>query len=380
MTRNRRWYVQLVLGFVAMLTSMGLVDRYITPAVAATPQQVDLTQADSASTPIDDMRVVALKANSDARKPVSPNPPQVPGMRGRKQPKFWVGIRCHAPVPAALRSHVKIPEGQGLLVIDVVDKGPGKKAGIQKDDILINIGNAPLQSVVDLIRAVENAKGKPVDVGLLRNGKSVMLTIQPEKRPKEMKRPAIPSFPNSPDMENIRRMFEQAQPGQGNKPGMRLQFFHPGTVLPRDGSIHPGLPNNLSISINRTGKNPAKILVKQYDAKTKKERIWKLTEKDLSPLPNHIRPHVERMLNGVVAGSMPQFDFMPLLGPSRLPDPLKHSNDRFPSPPNSVRDNSQLRKDLEQMQEQMNKMNRMMEQVQQRIRSPQMPPIQAPTP
>ena len=65
MTRNRRWYVQLAFGFVAMLASMGLVDRYITPAVAALPS-IDLAQLDSASSG-NDMKVVTLKASGNKK-------------------------------------------------------------------------------------------------------------------------------------------------------------------------------------------------------------------------------------------------------------------------------------------------------------------------
>lgn len=314
MTRNRRWYVQLVFGFLAMLASMGLVDQYITPADAATPTKE-----------------------------------QVPGRMEQEQPDFWVGIHCYAPVPPVLRAHIKIPEGQGLLVVDVVDEGPGKKGDIRNNDILISIGPTPLCNVNDLIQAVEAAGGKPIKLWLLRAGKPVSLTIKPEKRPEEMCRPSLPAIPNTPDMELIQRLFEQSQPGQGYKSPMRLRFFHSGTILPSDALTHPGLPSGLTISITRTGKEPAEIVANRYNAKTKKRQTWKVTEKDLNPLPDDIRPHVERMLSGVIVGSMPQFDFMPSFG-SNHPRPL------------SAKARNALRQQIQEMQEQINRMNQKMDQ------------------
>lgn len=361
MTRSRRWYVQLAFGFLAMLASMGLVDRYITPAAAALPQ-IDLAQIDSASATEDDMKIVTLKSPAKTTQPVAPAPTPVPGQATPEAPEFWIGLRCFAPLPSALRAHIDIPEGQGLLVIDVVDEGPGQKSGIKPDDILINIGETPLRSVRDLIGAVEASQGKPFEIGLLRAGKPISLTVQPEKRPDEIKRQGLGVVPTSPDMEKIQRWFEQVQPGQGGKPSMRLRFLHPGMVLPPDASIHPGLPTGLSISISREGKEPAKIVVKQFDAKEQKTQTWELTEKELYQLPDDIRPHVERMLSGVVVGTMPQFDFMPSFGPNSSNDPVPQTRDTL---------RQQMQDQIQQMQEQMDRMGQMMDQMKQQMLDPE---------
>ena len=358
MTRNRRWYVQLAFGFLAMLSSMGLVDRYITPAFAAVPQ-IDLAQLDSTPNPGDDMKIATLKV-PDANQKVAPLRTEVPGKIEAEMPEFWVGIRCVAPIPEAIRAHVDIPEGQGLLVVDVVDEGPGKKAGIQQHDILVNAGETPLRSIRDLVNAVEASKGETIELGILRKGEPVSLKVTPEKRPEEMKRRALPSVPTSPDMAKIQRWFEQVQPGQGGKPSMRLRFLHPGMVIPPDATIHPGLPNGLSISISRDGKEPAKINVKQVTVDENGEQkinTWEVTEKELYNLPDDIRPHVERMLNGVIVGSMPQFDFMPSFGP----------NDKGPIPKTTDALRQQWQQQMQQMQEQMERMDQMMNQMKQRL-------------
>ncbi|MGD9126693.1 MAG: PDZ domain-containing protein [Planctomycetia bacterium] len=355
MTRSRAWYVQLAFGFLAMLASMGLVDRYITPAVAAT-HVIDSTAVDQGDT-----RAVPAKSGPTATPLMVPlghtKVKPVPGRMAPKLPKYWIGVHCYGPLPPVLRAHVKVPEGQGIMVLDVVEKGPGDKAGLQPNDILLNIGEKPLRSAQDLVMAVEKSKGKPIEIGLLRGGKPISLTVDPEKRPKEAPhRPTLPSGHMSPDMELFQHWFEQAQPGQGVKPPMRFRFFHPGMILPPDVSLHPGLPSGLSITITREGKAPAQITVKRYATKDKKEETWELDENQLDDLPNDIRPHVERMLNGVIAGAMPQFDFMP------TPDMDPNS----PAPMN----NDVMRKQMQQMQKQMKQMEKMMDLMRQQMRNP----------
>jgi hypothetical protein len=60
--------------------------------------------------------------------------------------------------------------------------------------------------------------------------------------------------------------------------------------------------------ILKEGDKPTMITVKRGNDE------WKIDEKGVAELPDDIRPHVERMLHGMAAGSnlaMPQFDFMP---------------------------------------------------------------------
>jgi len=52
------------------------------------------------------------------------------------------------------------------------------------------------------------------------------------------------------------------------------------------------LPENISIQINKSGEEPAKIKV------TRDGKSWEVTEKELGKLPEDIRPHIKRMLSG----------------------------------------------------------------------------------
>ena len=355
MTRSRAWYVQLAFGFLAMLASMGLLDRYVTPAIAAT--SIDSTS--DASKDTKDMKVITLKSPSTSRKATAApaaRAPKASRQVEQDQLEYWIGVRSHAPLPPVLRAHIKIPEGQGLQVLDVVEKGPGQKAGLKANDILINIGKMPLRSVEDLVGAVEASQGKPFEIGLLRDGKPVTVTVNPEKRPEEMRRPSLPES-SSPEMARLREIYERAYPRQDFKPPMRLRYFHPGMVVPPGTQIHSPLPENLSISIVRSGKKPAVIKVERNGEK------WEVTENELDQLPEDIRPHVEQMLNGTIVGAMPEFDFMPLLGPNR----------NMPVSPNRVEMEKRWQDQIRQMQEHVQQMEQMMEQMRQQMQTPTPP-------
>ena len=349
MTRSRAWYVQLAFGFLAMLASMGLVDRYITPAIAA-------PSIDSTSDASKDMKVVTLKSPSTSRAAITAPAPKATRQVEQKEPEYWIGVRCYAPLPPVLRAHIDIPEGQGLQVLYVVEKGPGQKAGLKQNDILINIGKTPLRSTQDLVDAVEASQGKSFEIGLLRDGKPITLTVNPEKRPKNMRRPTLPAT-SSPEMARLQKLFQQAQAQDGYKPQMRFRFLHPGIVVPPGTSLHPTLPENLSISIVRSGKKPAVIKVERNGEK------WEVTEDELDQLPEDIRPHVEQMLNGTVAGAMPEFDFMPLLGPNR----------NMPVPQNRLEMEKRWQEQIRQMQDHVQQMEQMMEQMRQQMQTPTPP-------
>src|SRR5262249_41452294 len=69
------------------------------------------------------------------------------------------------------------------------------------------------------------------------------------------------------------------------------------------------LPDNVTISIVRHGKDPANITVTRGDQK------WDTTEKDLDKLPEDLRPHIQRMIGGLgpVQISMPRgFNMTPM--------------------------------------------------------------------
>ena len=58
------------------------------------------------------------------------------------------------PVTPELRAQIDIPEGQGLLVRQVVPDSPAAKAGLKNFDILLRANDTDLHDMRDLMELV----------------------------------------------------------------------------------------------------------------------------------------------------------------------------------------------------------------------------------
>jgi len=260
-------------------------------------------------------------------------------------PEYWIGVNC-APMPAVLYQHLDIPRSQGVLVVEVVPGAPAAKAGIGVHDILLAANQKPIRERADVSRIVEEAKGKPVAFELIRKGKRETVEVTPEKNPHwnppraEPSRPGAMSPPYA-ELDRIYQWFDHRYPGM--RPRMRLQFMHPGVLLPPGASLYPALPGGMSITIAKQGDQPARITV------TRGKETWNVDEKSVEELPKDVRPHVERMLRGLVTGPevmLPRRDYLP----RKLGEPSEMAP--------SLRD---------RIEEQMDRMDRRLEEMQKRI-------------
>lgn len=217
--------------------------------------------------------------------------------------KFWLGIYC-SPVPPALRSHVALPEKQGILALVITKDSPAAKAGLAQYDILLRAGGKPLAEGRDLVAAVEAAKETKLKIDLIRGGKPKTIEVTPAQRPAQAADGSVQS-PDQADWNTIQGWLEGMAPGQvgaGPHPPMQFRVFGPGAIVPNNVLVPKSLPANTSVVINKDGDEPAKITVKRGNDK------WEVTEKELDKLPADVRPYVEQMLGhgmfGVVGGSI----------------------------------------------------------------------------
>ncbi len=99
-------------------------------------------------------------------------------------PKFWIGVSA-GPVEPALRSQLRLPEGQGLQVQEVHAGSPAAKAGIEAGHILMSIDGQPLDNALRLRQLVEAAQNRPLDLIYYRAGSKAKygakLTPEPYK-------------------------------------------------------------------------------------------------------------------------------------------------------------------------------------------------------
>jgi membrane-associated protease RseP (regulator of RpoE activity) len=83
------------------------------------------------------------------------------------------------PIDNALRAHLKIPKGRGLLVTGINPQSPAAAAGLHENDVLLALGDAPLEKPDDLDAALKAVGEKPVFLHLFRGGSALEIQVQP---------------------------------------------------------------------------------------------------------------------------------------------------------------------------------------------------------
>jgi hypothetical protein len=209
--------------------------------------------------------------------------------------KYWIGVQINDVSPA-LRAQLNLEENRGVLVGEVLPDSPATKAGVKRYDILLAIGEHKIGANEDVLRAVKAADGKEIRLTLLRGGSERSVSVTPAERPVR----AVVARPPEGAKE-LATWFQRVQPGVPlgtvqQWPNLQFDVVKPGQALVLSNPELPlvrqpvQLPESLSITITREGRQPAKIKVKQ------EEREIETTEDKTGELPDDIRRHVEAML------------------------------------------------------------------------------------
>jgi len=202
--------------------------------------------------------------------------------------EYWLGVRCE-PLAPALRSQLNLDEKGGMVVTAVMPDSPAGKGGLQENDVIVKVGQEPLRRLVDLGKAVEEAKDTPLTLGVIRGGKPLELKVTPAKRPEALAGDPLSRL-NAGETARLQRWLEEMLPDWQDRLPARLQFVRPGQILPSTAALAP-LPDDMTVVITRHGKEPMKIVVE------KGAQRWELSEKELEKLPAEVREHVERLIN-----------------------------------------------------------------------------------
>ena len=195
----------------------------------------------------------------------------------------WIGVSCE-PVPDALRAHVDLKEGQGLMVTKVMPGSPAEKAGLAVHDILLKVNGDPLKSRESLIQAVSDAGEQGVQLEWLHKGETRTQAVRPVKRPEQLA-PAIPGLDFKAKELKLTRPFH-------------MRFFGPAFEMPAHAK--KDFPKDLKLEIRKEGPEPARIVVQKGDQK------WEITDQDLDQLPDDVRPYVERFAGADVLIHLPR--------------------------------------------------------------------------
>lgn len=238
--------------------------------------------------------------------------------------KYWIGVVC-SPIDNELVMN-QLGLEHGLVVTEVVEDSPAGKAGLQKQDILIQAGDLPLKDVQTLVAATEKAQGTELTLTIVRKSQKETVALTPALRPAhtviasgvqvdEETAAEWKKLQESLRMDGV-FSFEPATPLGGE--GARMLFVMPGFVLPEQAK---DFPQNLEVSITKKGEQPAQITIKRGDEQ------WEVTAETLDQLPEDVRPHVQRMLGGqhVSVTWSEGKQLLPAVLPRITPDVLKKS-------------------------------------------------------
>lgn len=237
---------------------------------------VQIGKADEGTTPLH------LKGNNTVNREVA-------------VPKYWIGLAGAAiPPDHLLRAQVDLPEGQGLLVANVVPDSPAAKAGIKQHDILLRANDSDLHEMQNLVEIVsqEGDKDGKISIEILRKGKKETVAVTPEERPADV--------PN--------QRLGNVGPQGFNFGGGQLPEDFPAELLERfqgrvpfegrgfEGGPRVGrLPDGVSVNIAREEGKPTQVTINRGD------ETWVVSSDDpesLEKVPQDLRPFVAQMLDG----------------------------------------------------------------------------------
>lgn len=98
----------------------------------------------------------------------------------------YIGLSMQpVQLPEQLRTSLQLEQQTGLLVVSIASDGPGQKAGILVGDILIALGDRPLQDTDDVQRLLgPSSVGKDLQAKVIRGGQPTEVAIMVAERPR----------------------------------------------------------------------------------------------------------------------------------------------------------------------------------------------------
>jgi serine protease Do len=91
--------------------------------------------------------------------------------------KLGLGLQ---PLTPPIAKQLGVESGsEGMVVTDVDPSGPAAEAGIDRNDVILEINRTPVNSIADVKAAIDRADDHPVLLLVSRHGQTIYLTVKP---------------------------------------------------------------------------------------------------------------------------------------------------------------------------------------------------------
>ena len=95
----------------------------------------------------------------------------------------YLGVQT-TTITTSLQQEYELSRSQGALVVQVEPGSPAAEAGVKQGDIIVQIGERPVDTEVDLFAYLRSRRpGEQVDLVVDRDGKELTLTVTLGERP-----------------------------------------------------------------------------------------------------------------------------------------------------------------------------------------------------
>ena len=105
-------------------------------------------------------------------------PPDQDAWMNQNNPPLFDNVGAELdPIGPQLASYFGVKDGTGMLVKSVQPGSPAAIAGLQAGDVILRLNDEPLVSPLDWMRGMEAGQGKPVELTIVRNKRTQILTL-----------------------------------------------------------------------------------------------------------------------------------------------------------------------------------------------------------
>lgn len=127
--------------------------------------------------------IVALNQCQSCHTAASGSTPQHAALAALQPQGPWVGVSV-GPADGVLRSQLRLPEGTGVVVTQVVPGSPAQQAGVEEHDILLSVNGKPVAASEDLDRIIQSksADTGPLTLKLIKSGETVEKQVTPQQQ------------------------------------------------------------------------------------------------------------------------------------------------------------------------------------------------------